>query len=166
MHRIRRSAVLLACVLLTMLAGASNADAQWGDEFNGTGAASSTLWSYDVGTGTGGWGNNELEYYQSGSANASQANGYLTIQARQQSVGGMAYTSARLKTQGHRTFQMNDKVEIRLRGPMGQGLWPAVWSLGANFNGANWPGCGEIDIMEHVNSVGNIFGTIHWDWNG
>jgi beta-glucanase (GH16 family) len=34
--------------------------------------------------------------------------------------------------------------------------------LGANFNVAGWPGCGEIDIMEHVGKVANaVYSTIH-----
>src|SRR4051794_811009 len=59
----------------------------WSDEFNGSGAVSSSNWKYE--TGGGGWGNAELEYYQGGSANANQAGGILTIQARKESVGGM-----------------------------------------------------------------------------
>jgi beta-glucanase (GH16 family) len=148
-----------------VLAGASMAHAQWGDEFNGSGAADSAIWGYDV--GGGGWGNNELQTYTSGTSNAWQEAGYLRIQAK--NAGG--YTSARLKTQGKRTFQMPATVDVRLRGPMGQGLWPAVWSLGSNFQSGlapgpapSWPGCGEIDIMEHINNGGNTFGTIHW-WN-
>jgi beta-glucanase (GH16 family) len=148
---------------ITALAG--TAQAQWSDEFNGTGAVDSSTWTYDV--GGGGWGNAELEYYQSGTANASQSGGFLRIQARQESVGGMAYTSARIKTQGIRTFQQGQKVEARLRVPTGQGTWPAFWALGANITTVPWPGCGEIDIMEHVNLLPNNVGTIHWiDNNG
>jgi beta-glucanase (GH16 family) len=35
--------------------------------------------------------------------------------------------------------------------------------LGNNINTVNWPGCGEIDIMEHVgNQLNKIFGTLHY----
>ena len=71
----------------------------WSDEFNGPNGSAVDASKWVSETGGGGWGNNELEYYQAGSANANQANGALTIQARQQSVGGMPYTSARIKTQ-------------------------------------------------------------------
>ena len=35
----------------------------WQDEFNGT-AVNSDYWGYDLGTGSSGWGNNELQYYR------------------------------------------------------------------------------------------------------
>src|SRR6185436_18700829 len=135
----------------------------WSDEFNGSGAVSGSNWTYD--TGGGGWGNGELEYYQSGSANATQTgSGNLQIQARFQSVGGMPYTSARLKTQGIRSFGPGDtaavKIDARSAGPQGQGYWPAIWMLGTS--GGAWPACGEIDIMEHINSATTAPMTLHW----
>ena len=38
--------------------------------------------------------------------------------------------------------------------------------LGANFETASWPQCGEIDIMEHINSENKFYGTVHWDNGG
>ena len=35
----------------------------WSDEFNTPGAPDPAKWGYDIGTGSGGWGNNELQYY-------------------------------------------------------------------------------------------------------
>ncbi len=35
----------------------------WADEFNTAGAPDPSKWNYDIGTGSGGWGNNELQYY-------------------------------------------------------------------------------------------------------
>jgi beta-glucanase (GH16 family) len=133
---------------------------QWSDEFNGAGAVDGSTWNYDIGNGVGGWGNNELENYTNSTANVNQANGALSITAR------CCYTSGRINTQGKRTFQMGDHVEARLSGPNGQGFWPAFWALGSDITTVPWPGCGEIDIMEHINSVPNVFGTIHWDFNG
>jgi hypothetical protein len=34
--------------------------------------------------------------------------------------------------------------------------------LGDNITSVGWPACGEIDIMEHVNTGGAVHGTIHW----
>ncbi len=35
--------------------------------------------------------------------------------------------------------------------PAGTGTWPAIWMLGNSIReGAGWPACGEIDIMENV----------------
>ncbi|UOQ72253.1 carbohydrate-binding protein [Hymenobacter cellulosilyticus] len=50
--------------------------------------------------------------------------------------------------------------------PLGQGLWPAFWMLGANIGQVGWPACGEIDVMEHINAENKVYGTVHWDSNG
>src|ERR1700739_4003159 len=36
----------------------------WSDEFNSN-SINTNNWHFDIGNGTGGWGNNELEYYTS-----------------------------------------------------------------------------------------------------
>jgi beta-glucanase (GH16 family) len=133
----------------------------WSDEFNGS-SVNTNNWTFE--TGGGGWGNNELQYYTNGS-NATVSGGILTIEARQQSMGGYAYTSTRIKTQGKRQFTYG-RFEARLAVPMGQGLWPAFWMLGANFPTVGWPASGEIDIMEHINTQSTTYGTLHWDNNG
>jgi beta-glucanase (GH16 family) len=167
MKRSRWMAALvgLSILVLPAIAGAQTWVQSWSDEFNGSGAVSGSNWKYD--TGGGGWGNNELQYYQSGTGNVNQAGGVMTIQARLQSVGGMPYTSGRILSQGIRSFGPGDtkakKVEARIAGPNGQGLWPAFWMLGTNITTVPWAGCGEIDIMEHINSVQNVYGTIHWN---
>lgn len=30
----------------------------------------------------------------------------------------------------------------------------------------DWPKCGEIDIMEHINDESKTYATLHWDNNG
>ena len=130
----------------------------WADEFtNGISAD----WQFE--NGGGGWGNNEKQYYQA--ANATVVNGELQITARKQAVGGYAYTSSRLKTQDLKQFTYG-KIEARIKRPIGQGLWPAFWMLGANINTVSWPACGEIDVMEYVNTDNRVYGTVHWDSNG
>ena len=51
------------------------------DEFDADGAPNSALWGYDIGTGSNGWGNNELQYYTNRSENAIVQNGVLIISA-------------------------------------------------------------------------------------
>jgi beta-glucanase (GH16 family) len=151
-----RAAALLA--LCTVPAKAQTYQLVWADEFtNGIGPS----WQFE--NGGGGWGNNEKQYYQA--ANASVVNGELQITARKQSVGGMPYTSSRLKTQGLKEFTFG-KIEARIKLPLGQGLWPAFWMLGSNINTVSWPRCGEIDVMEQVNADSRTYGTVHWDSNG
>ncbi len=137
----------------------------WSDEFNGSSLSSD--WGYDIGTGSWGWGNNELEYYRT--ENAVVDSGVLTITAKQENFGGQAYTSSRIKTQGLQSFQYG-RIDIRAALPYGQGIWPALWMLGDNFTSAGWPNCGEIDIMELIGGGAynnrTVYGTIHWDDNG
>lgn len=132
----------------------------WSDEFNGT-SVNTGNWNFE--TGAGGWGNNEQQYYRA--QNASVSNGNLVITARREAFGGANYTSARMTTQNKQTFTYG-KMEARIKLPLGQGLWPAFWMLGSNISSVGWPRCGEIDIMEHINTETKVYGTIHWDANG
>jgi beta-glucanase (GH16 family) len=132
----------------------------WSDEFDGT-AVNTANWNFE--TGGGGWGNNEQQYYQA--KNATVANGELVITAKKERVKANNYTSARLTTQNKRQFTYG-RMEARIKLPLGQGLWPAFWMLGSNISTVSWPACGEMDIMEHINTENTIYGTIHWDNNG
>ena len=130
----------------------------WRDEFDGE-KIDPTNWTFDL--GAGGWGNGEAQYYTSRPENARLENGNLVIEARQEKYEDSYYTSARLKTQGLQEFQYG-RIEARLKVPDGQGLWPAFWMLGSDFNGSNWPDCGEIDIMEYIGKEPDlIMGTAH-----
>jgi beta-glucanase (GH16 family) len=134
----------------------------WSDEFDVAGSPDATRWVYDTGTGSGGWGNNELEYYTSRTDNAVVSNGTLKIIAKKESYNGSAYTSARMLTRGLFSFQYG-KIEIRAKLPARTGTWPGIWMLGNNFATAGWPACGEIDIMEQSGSQKNtILGTMHY----
>ncbi|MFM6935157.1 MAG: family 16 glycosylhydrolase [Flavobacteriales bacterium] len=137
----------------------------WNDEFNGTTLSSD--WTFDIGTGSGGWGNNELQYYNN--QNYLVDNGYLEITAKNQAFNSQLYTSTRLKTQGIKSWKYG-RIDIRAALPYGQGIWPALWMLGDNISTVGWPACGEIDIMELVGGSGandrTVYGTGHWSDNG
>jgi len=131
------------------------------DEFDVDGAPNSDIWGYDIGTGEDGWGNNELQYYTNRSENVTVQNGVLIIAAQKEDYNGSTYTSARLLTKG-KFEQAYGRFEARIRVPDGQGLWPAFWLLGANSNEAEWPKCGEIDIMEYRRQEPTLVsGSIH-----
>lgn len=122
----------------------------WSDDFTGAAGASpdAAKWTFDIGTGSNGWGNQELQYYTSRPANVSlDGNGNLVITARQESFSGSPFTSARVKTQG-KFSQAYGRFEARMKTATGPGIWPAFWMLGANIDTKPWPQCGEIDIME------------------
>ena len=131
------------------------------DEFNIDGAPDSTIWGFDIGTGTNGWGNNELQFYTNRTENVKVENGYLLITAKKEDYNGSAYTSARLLTKG-KFDQAYGRFEARIRLPYGQGIWPAFWLLGANYDEVGWPNCGEIDIMEfRGQEPTKVLGTVH-----
>jgi beta-glucanase (GH16 family) len=131
------------------------------DEFDSDGAPDSGIWSYDIGTGVNGWGNNELQYYTDRPQNVTVTNGYLLITANKEDFEGSGYTSARLLTKD-KFEQRYGRFEARIRLPYGQGIWPAFWMLGANSDTAIWPQCGEIDIMELRGQLPTIItGSVH-----
>lgn len=133
-------------------------DLLWSDEFEGT-ALDLSKWSYE--TGNTGWGNNELQYYTNRTDNAYVADGVLHIAAKKESYEGANYTSTRLITKGKFDFTYGT-VEARIALPVGKGIWPAFWMLGADIDNAIWPLCGEIDIIEAVNDESVVYGTHHW----
>lgn len=133
----------------------------WDEEFTTNGAPSSDNWSYDIGTGNGGWGNGERQFYTDRLDNSVVEDGILKIIAKRESFGGEAFTSARLITKDKFEFT-HGKVEIRAKLPAGSGTWPAFWLLGADIDDVSWPACGEIDIMEHVgNNEGRVQAALH-----
>lgn len=131
------------------------------DEFDTNGAPNSAIWTYDIGTGSNGWGNNELEYYTNSSDNVKVEDGMLQITAKKQAFMGSEYTSARLLTKG--LFEQKyGRFEARIKMPWGQGIWPAFWLLGADSDTVTWPLCGEIDIMEYKGQEPTVtHGTVH-----
>ncbi len=132
----------------------------WNDEFDGD-TIDNSKWTYDIGTGASGWGNNEWEYYTDRKENAYIKDGILHIRAQKEDYKGSKYTSTRMLTKGKFAFKYGT-VEARIALPTGKGIWPAFWMLGENFDTVGWPACGEIDIIEAVNSENIVYGTNHW----
>lgn len=136
----------------------------WQDEFEGLASQrpDSTKWTYDIGTGNNGWGNQELQYYTDRQENIYlDGDGNLAITARRESFGGQPFTSARINTQG--LFeQAYGRFEARIKMPWGPGIWPAFWMLGNDIETVGWPQTGEIDIMEFRGQQTNVInGTVH-----
>ncbi len=133
----------------------------WQDEFSGT-TLNEGNWTFEIGIGNNGWGNNELQYYKK--ENIFLREGNLVIEARKENFGGRNYTSSRIITQNKFDFKYG-RVDIRAVLPFGQGIWPALWMLGANISSVGWPACGEIDIVELIGGGTNdseIHGNAHW----
>ena len=152
--KLRTLLVAAAATLIGQLAQAQSWQLVWSDEFNGSIGPN---WVFE--TGGGGWGNNELEYYRK--ENATIENGNLVITARREDFGGYHYTSARMKTQGTKSWTYG-RMEARIKLPVKQGTWPGWWMLGSNISSVGWPASGELDIMEQINTGNTVYGTAHW----
>ncbi len=140
----------------------------WSDEFDGS-TLNPSNWTADIGDGSPqipGWGNAESQYYTARPENLSIVQDgsirVLRIRAMSERHQGKYYTSARITTEGKRSFQFG-RVEARIKLPQGKGLWPAFWMMGDSFSTVGWPACGEIDIVEmRGGDDGTISGTMHW----
>ncbi|MBX2817798.1 MAG: glycoside hydrolase family 16 protein [Saprospiraceae bacterium] len=135
----------------------------WADEFDGDGLNLSH-WQFQNGDGCDqdlcGWGNNELQWYQS--QNALVKDGKLTITARRESSGGKDYTSARIRSYNMAKWTYG-RFEASIKMPTGRGMWPAFWMLSSTEPYGTWPQSGEIDVVEVVGHEPEIaHGTIHY----
>ncbi|MEU0093942.1 glycoside hydrolase family 16 protein [Kribbella sp. NPDC006257] len=179
MRRIRLTAVLIAAAITSSALTANGYEKPertalaitWQDEFNDpTGTKPSAgKWNYDLG-GEPNWGNEEWQYYTNRKENVStDGAGNLVISARKEKLPGMEncqfgtcdITSGRITTKD-KFDQAYGRFEARIKIPGGQGLWPAFWMMGNNIDDVDWPGNGEVDIMEVVgNEPSTLYGTLH-----
>ncbi len=129
----------------------------WSDEFNGTNLDTSK-WNFEKI-----YVNRELQHYTE--TNAFVSNGHLVVLTTRVSD---LFFSSRLTTENKFSCTYG-KIVARIRVPHGTGMWPAFWMLGTNRPSANWPQCGEIDIMEVKGGDEGDFivmGTAHWHADG
>ena len=135
----------------------------WSDEFNEPNI-DLTRWEHEV-NGEGG-GNNELQYYTDRELNSLIDDGKLVIRALKETYTGpdgtREYTSARLRTKNKGDWKYG-RFEMRVKLPIGQGLWPAIWMLPTDWVYGGWAASGEIDIMELVgHDPVRVYGTLHY----
>lgn len=130
----------------------------WSDEFDVDGKPDPNKWGYDV--GGSGWGNNELQYYTEGD-NVTVQDGKLIIEARKETINLRDFTSTRLVSRNKGDWRYG-KFEISAKLPNTLGSWSAIWMLPTIRQYGDWPGSGEIDIMEYVVQTPDIIhGTVH-----
>jgi hypothetical protein len=117
----------------------------WSDEFDET-SLDLSKWECQIGNGSGGWGNNEKQYYRS--ENAVVDSGYLTIIAKKENYNNFGYTSARIRTikkgDGNTANSRACKTSVRKRNLAG------VWMMPTDNVYGGWAASGEIDIMEYL----------------
>jgi hypothetical protein len=129
------------------------------DDFNGTsGTGIDSQWMYDTGAGSS-FGTGEIETMTNSTSNVHlDGNGNLDVTA----IGsGSSWTSGRVQTTTANVgAPAGGQLEVTasIQQPSGGlGYWPAFWMLGPG----QWPENGEIDIMEDVNSLSELSGTVH-----
>jgi beta-glucanase (GH16 family) len=127
----------------------------WGlvfhDEFEGEAdnLPNASVWAFDV-SGAG-FGNQQLEYDTDRPENVSlDGLGHLRIVARAEKYLSNQYTSGRIQTRDTFTHAYG-RFEARMKMPVGRGLWPAFWLLGADEGATTtWPESGELDVVEYL----------------
>ena len=129
------------------------------DNFTGpAGSGPSYNWMYDTGPGSS-FGTGEIETMTNSASNVYlDGNGHLDITALDNNG---SWTSGRIQTTSPNVgapaggeLEVTASIEQPNAGP---GYWPAFWMLGPG----QWPENGEIDIMEDVNSLSEVSGTVH-----
>jgi ricin-type beta-trefoil lectin protein/glycosyl hydrolase family 16 len=129
------------------------------DDFSGaSGSGVDSQWKYDTGPGSS-FGTGEIETMTNSTSNVHlDGNGNLDITAIR---SGSSWTSGRIQTTSANVgAPAGGELEVTasIQQPSGGlGYWPAFWMLGPG----QWPENGEIDIMEDVNSLSEVSGTVH-----
>jgi hypothetical protein len=153
----------------------------WADDFTGSAGSGANTgnWLYDTGHCYPGcpaynWGTGEIENMTTSTANVyHDGGGNLVIKPIRDGSGN--WTSGRIETQrtdfaapSGGVMRIEGRIQMpNVTGSAAQGYWPAFWALGAPFRGVytNWPGIGELDIMENVNGANTVWGTLHCGYN-
>lgn len=171
-YSLRISFVLIALLIFipTDYAHAQVGEVIWEEQFDHL-----DNWMPDIGNGSWGWGNGELQFYKAENVQIAEipgepGNNALRITAKQESGPNIVdqwgnplnYTSGKVTTRARVSVQYG-LIETRVRIPnIDLGGWPAVWMLGTTNYG--WPRKGEIDIMEMGHT--QAFRDLHDAHNG
>lgn len=134
----------------------------WHDEFDYVGLPDKTKWKFEEGYVR----NKEVQFYSVDNLENANVDGdYLVITALMHDVplfnldrlfgpSMPQYTSASITTKGLHEWKFG-RIEVRAKFPQGNGVWPAIWTLGSNISEVRWPKSGEIDIVEYVGRFPN-----------
>lgn len=127
------------------------------DDFDGA-AGDRPAGFWNIQTGGGGWGNEELQEYTS-DAVALDGEGNLAITATIPRDGSTP-TSGRVTAAGSFSFETGT-VSARIKLPDGTGLLPAFWLLGDATATVGWPAGGEIDVVETPSTASASHHSVH-----
>ena len=183
-RRLAATGAAVALVATAGLAGLPAAEAApvpdgwstvWSDDFNGAaGSLPGSDWQIDTGTsypgGPPAWGTWEVQTYTDSTANLyTDGKGNLNIKPLRDASG--KWTSARIETKRSNfkpaagaVLAIESRIQMpNVTGDKALGYWPAFWALGSPYRGNwwNWPGIGELDIMENVNGMDRVWAVLH-----
>ena len=139
----------------------------WNEDFTDA-TLDRNVWNIEV-NGDGG-GNNELQYYcEKGvtlDVEPTTGKRCLVLTATKEDYKGKKCTSGRVNTKNNLYYTFG-KIEARIKFPnTANGLWPAFWQMGNDFDKVGWPRCGETDLIELGHSNGFKNGTQDRYFNG
>lgn len=134
------------------------------DTFNGAAGSQPdpALWTIN----TGQWIDSGVQTYTNSTDNVRlDGQGNLVLEAHETPDG---YTSGEVITQGNLDMTYGT-MAARIKFPSGQGMWPAFWMLGSTYSHdtwdalgpTGWPGAGEIDVMELINTGTTFHVALH-----
>ena len=162
--------------LITILSLASLVMAQdyqlvWNEDFTEE-SLDRNVWNVET-TNNGG-GNNELQYYceKGVSLGVEPTTGKhcLILTATKEQYIDRDCTSGRVNSK-NKMYYTYGRIDARIKFPnTANGLWPAFWQMGNNYDQVGWPKCGETDIIElgHQNAFSKgtqdryFNGACHW----
>ncbi len=121
----------------------------WNEDFT-DGSLDRTVWNIEVNNDGG--GNNELQYYceKGVSVGIEPTTGKhcLILTATKEHYIDRECTSGRVNSK-NKMYYTFGRIDARIKFPRtANGLWPAFWQMGNNFDQVGWPRCGETDIIE------------------
>ena len=158
--------------LITILSLASLVMAQdyqlvWNEDFTET-TLDRNVWNVET-TNNGG-GNNELQYYceKGVSLGVEPTTGKhcLILTATKEQYIDRDCTSGRVNSK-NKMYYTYGRIEARIKFPnTANGLWPAFWQMGNNYDQVGWPKCGETDIIELGHQDAFAAGTQDRYFNG
>lgn len=168
------ASALLLCTALAVSCGRKEEIRQyegyrlaWHDEFDYKGLPDAEKWNA---TNIGGVINHELQDYRKDDLRCTRVDGgKLILEAFHDPHEGVVgwsksknvpyhfeYSSGEVHTDKKVDFQYG-RIDIMARIPSGPGLWPALWLMPVKTQGSSYA---EIDLMEHVWSLGQNHNTI------
>ena len=153
--------ILLAVSFVVSMPSCSNKQSSnewtlvWEDEFDGN-TFDETVWS-KIPRGHSDW-NDQMD---ENDACFEFRNGKLVLKGivNPNENDTIGYITGGLQTKGKKSFHRG-RIEIKAKLQGARGAWPAFWLMPFDTT-QKWPDCGEIDIMERLNTDTFAYQTIH-----